>query len=134
MPDRHSALFIVESPASVTFTETIAVPEGTAPGTYECTVQARIVGGSVLGEQTVTVTVTVPTPSPTPAPTAALSLSATPSPSPTPAVAAAVLPATGGPPSHGSGRVVPWLAVIAAAIAAVSAGGVWFAYQRRRVR
>jgi hypothetical protein len=118
----------VEGPASVTFTETIVVPEGAASGTYGCTVQARIVGGSVLGEQTVTVTVPTATPSPTPTPTA------TPTPTPTPVAAApAGLPETGGGPSEGSSSL-PWLVAIVAAIAAMSAGGIWFAYQRRRVR
>jgi hypothetical protein len=45
----------------------------------------------------------------------------------------AALPETGGTPSHGSSSL-PWLAAIVAAIAAMSAGGVWFAYQRRRAR
>ncbi len=113
----------VASLASVTFTETIAVPEGTAAGTYECTVQARIVGGAVLGEQTVTVTVPGATPT------------ASPTPTPTPeASPAAELPETGGAPSSGGSGGLGWLAAIAIALAAMSAGGFWFAYQRRRVR
>lgn len=78
-----------------------------------------------------------PTQSPTPAPTAAPT--ATPAPTPT-AVAAevqapAALPDTGGTPSDGGSSALPWLAAIAGALAATSAGGgLWFAHQRRRVR
>jgi hypothetical protein len=69
-----------------------------------------------------------PTPTPTPTPTA---LAATPTPSPTPTVAAAVLPPTGGQPTDGGGSL-PWLAV-AGALALMSGGGAWLAYQRRRI-
>ncbi len=60
----------------------------------------------------------------------------TPTPSPTPTAVAEVLelPTTGGAPSDGGSSDLAWLAAIAAAIAVTSAGGFWFAYQRRRVR
>jgi hypothetical protein len=74
--------------------------------------------------------VPTPTPAATPTPTA------TPAPSPTPEAAApaAELPGTGGEPSAGSSGVMPWLAAITGAIAVASAGAVWLAYQRRRIR
>ena len=72
-----------------------------------------------------------PAPTPTPTPTATATPTPTPAPTPTPI---AQLPATGGAPSDGGSSVLPWLAAIAGAIAVMGAGGVWLAYQRRRVR
>jgi len=63
-----------------------------------------------------------PTPSPTPTPT------------PTAVAEVVELPTTGGAPSDGGSSGLAWLAAIAGAIALTSAGGFWFAYQRRRVR
>jgi len=63
-----------------------------------------------------------PTPSPTPTPT------------PTAVAEVVELPTTGGEPSDGGSSGLAWLAAIAGAIALTSAGGFWFAYQRRRVR
>jgi hypothetical protein len=58
----------------------------------------------------------------------------TPTPTPTAVAEAVELPTTGGAPSDGGSSALPWLAAIAGAIAVTSAGGFWFAYQRRRVR
>jgi hypothetical protein len=84
---------------------------------------------------TATKTWTEPTPTPTPAPTP----EPTPTPTPTPVVLEEAeqpqaLPESGGAPSDGGSSGLPLLAVIAAAIAVMSAGGLWFAYQRRRAR
>jgi hypothetical protein len=68
-----------------------------------------------------------PAPTPTPTPTVAAEVE-----EPTPTVAA--IPAAGGAPSDGGSSALPWLAAITGAIAVTSAGGFWFAYQRRRVR
>ena len=65
-----------------------------------------------------------PTPTPTP----------TPSPTPTAVAEVVQLPTTGGTPSDGDSGALPWLAAIAGAFALVSGGGLWLAYQRRRIR
>ncbi|MCH8991785.1 MAG: hypothetical protein IIA44_08580 [Acidobacteria bacterium] len=98
------------------------------------TIQACVVDFPELCA-TATKTWEEPTPSPTATPTpTALAATATPTPTPTPTVAAAVqLPATGGAPSDGGSAALPWLAAIAGAIA-ISTGGAWLAYERRRTR
>jgi hypothetical protein len=106
----------VATPDSVSFAETITVPDDAPAGTYSCTVQA-LMDDVVIGEQQLTVV--VPSPAPAPSPTA----------TPTPAPAA--LPPTGGWPDGGGS--LPWLAT-AGALALMSGGGAWLAYQRRRVR
>ena len=73
-----------------------------------------------------------PTPTATATPTATPTATATPTPTQE-AAPAEELPATGGQPPEGSSGVA-WLAVIAGAIAVMSTGGLWFAYQRRRAR
>ena len=74
---------------------------------------------------------------------AAATATATPAASPTttPAVLAATatptpatLPESGGTPSDGGSSTVPGLLAIAGALAVMSAGGLWLAHQRRRVR
>ncbi len=70
-----------------------------------------------------------PTPTATPAATSTptvLAATATPSP--------AALPESGGVPSEGGSSTVPGLLAIAGALAVMSAGGLWLAHQRRRVR
>lgn len=58
-----------------------------------------------------------------------------PEPTSTPEVLADVtLPETGGGPTDGGSVGAAWLAVIGGAVAATSAGAVWMAHQRRRVR
>ncbi len=74
-----------------------------------------------------------PTPTPTTTPVV-LPAVQTPTPTPTSTPTPAVLPVTGGAPSDGSSSGLTWLATIAGAIAVMSAGGLWFAHQRRRVR
>jgi hypothetical protein len=74
-----------------------------------------------------------PAPTPTSTATGTPEPTATATPAPTPTVLAAVqLPSTGGEPTGGA-SALSWLAAIAGAIAVMSAGGAWFAYQRRRV-
>jgi len=70
---------------------------------------------------------------PTPTPTATPTSTATPTPTQE-AAPAEELPATGGQPPDGGSSGLPWLAVIAGAIAVTSAGGFWFARRRRPVR
>ena len=88
-----------------------------------------------FGESTVSIDVgPTATPMPTGIPTATPTTpTATATPTPTPTEAAEALPVTGGEPSDGGSGGLPWLAVIAGAIAVMAASGLWFAYQRRRV-
>lgn len=113
----------VEAPAEVEFVETVSVPEGTAGGTYSCTVDARV-GGAVIGSQTLTVTVPgeEPEPSPEPIPTAVAEEVQEP----------VALPETGGAP--GGGSALGWMVAIAAALVLLSGLGLGLAYARRRVR
>jgi hypothetical protein len=79
------------------------------------------------------------TPTPTPAPTPTPTPAPTPTPTPTPVVAEEVqepeaLPDSGGEPPDGGSSGLAWLAVVAGSIGMMSAGGFWFAYQRRRLR
>jgi hypothetical protein len=77
-----------------------------------------------------------PAPTATPTPTATpavLPAVQTPTPTPTSTPTPAVLPVTGGEPPDGGSGGLAWLAAIAGAIAVMSASGLWFAYQRRRV-
>ncbi len=69
------------------------------------------------------------TPTATPAATSTpVVLAATATPTP------AALPESGGTPSQGGSSTVPGLLAIAGALAIMSAGGLWLAHQRRRVR
>ncbi len=61
-----------------------------------------------------------------------LAATATPAPTATP-VTPIALPVSGGTPSDGSSALA-WLAAIAGVMAAMTGGGLWLAYQRRRVR
>lgn len=66
--------------------------------------------------------------------TAQLAAQAGPTPTPTAVLSAQQLPVTGGTPSDGGSSALPALLAIAGALAVMSAGGLWLAHQRRRVR
>ncbi|MDO8612106.1 MAG: hypothetical protein Q7R32_04695 [Dehalococcoidia bacterium] len=106
----------VETPNTVSFTETVTVPDGAPPGTYTCSVEARM-DEAVLGEQELTVHVSSSAPTPTP--------------SATPTQAPSALPPTGG---RADSDGLPWLALAAGALALIGSSGTWLAYQRRRAR
>lgn len=103
-PPSHTG---VAPPAELTFTETVTVPEGTAPGTYTCTVTATV-DGSSMGEELVTVTVPPEATSAPPQPTAT-------------AAAAVTLPETGAT-GDGSGGSVWAIAALAGAGLTAAAG------------
>ena len=105
--------------------EVTLTPASVGTATVTVTGPCGLEGSITLDVAAAPAATATPTPTPTPSPT----------PTPTPVVAEVVqLPTTGGTPSDGGSSALPWLAAIAGVIAAMSGGGLWLAYQRRRVR